>query len=101
MLAGSALSGHVALKWLSYLVDTTLLTAGLLLMHITQQHPGSHDWLSVKLVLLVVYIGLGIFALRRGRTRGQRAAYFIAALATYLFIISIALTHNPLGVFAR
>lgn len=70
-------------------------------MHITQQHPGSHNWLSVKLALLVIYIGLGIFALRRGRTQGQRAAYFVAALATYLFIISIALTHHPLGVFAR
>ncbi len=101
MLAGSGLSGHVALKWLSYLIDTTLLTAGLLLMQITQQYPGSHDWLSVKLVMLVVYIGLGFFALRRGRTRGQRAVYFVTALVTYLFIISIALTHHPLGVFAR
>lgn len=37
--------------------------------------------------MLPVYIVLGVFALRRGRTR---AAFLLAALAVYLFIISVA-----------
>jgi len=48
-------------------------------------------------LLLVVYIVLGVFALRRGRTRAVRATCFVAAAAVFLFIVSIARAHNPLG----
>lgn len=100
MLAGSDASNHPALKWLSYINDSILLTAGLLLMQITRQYPLTHHWLSVKLVLLVAYIALGILALRAGRSQGARAVCFVAALATYLFMISVARSHNPLGLLA-
>ncbi len=100
MLGGSAFSNHPALKWLSYINDSILLTAGLLLMQITRQYPVAQDWLSVKLGLLVAYIALGIFALRVGRTRAQRAGFFAAALAVYLFMFSVARSHQPLGIFS-
>jgi uncharacterized membrane protein SirB2 len=100
MLGGSAWSSHPALKWLSYINDSLLLTAGLLLMQITRQYPVAQDWLSVKLGLLLVYIALGIFALRAGRTRAQRAGFFAAALTVYLFMFSVARSHHPLGVFS-
>ena len=48
--------------------------------------------------LLVVYIALGVLALRRGRTLRARTVYFVAALLTYGFIVSVAITHHPLGV---
>lgn len=67
-------------------------------MQITRQTPVTHDWLTVKLSLLVVYIVLGIFALRRGRTLRTRAACFVAALMTYLFMFSIARAHHPMGI---
>lgn len=99
MLGSSALSNHVLLKWTSYINDSILLTAGLLLMQITRQYPVTHDWLSVKFGLLVLYIGLGVFALRAGRTRDQRGMFFVAALSIYLFMFSVARSHHPLGVF--
>ena len=98
MLAGSAHSGHPLLKWTSYINDSLLLTAGLLLMTITQQYPGAQAWLSVKLGLLVVYIVLGVFALRRGRTRRSRGMFFFAALGVYVLMISIAISHQPMGL---
>ena len=101
MLAGSVRVYHPALKYLSYLIDTTLLTSAVLLTLILHQYPFVQSWLTAKVLLLVVYIVLGVFALRRGRSRASRAAYFTAALAVYLFIVSIAIAHDPRGIFAR
>jgi uncharacterized membrane protein SirB2 len=101
MLAGSVRVYHPALKYLSYLIDTTLLTSAVLLTLILHQYPFVQSWLTAKVLLLVVYIVLGVFALRRGRSRVSRAAYFVAALAVFAFIVSIAIAHDPRGIFAR
>jgi len=84
---------------LSYAIDTTLLVAAVALTVIIGQYPFVNSWLTVKVVLLVVYIVLGVFALKRARTRSAKAWCLAGALATYLFIISVAISHNPLGVF--
>ena len=98
MLAGSRVANHAALRYLSYAIDTTLLTAALMLVTILHQYPFVQAWLTVKVLLLVVYIVLGVFALRRGPTRAIRAACFLAAVAVYLFIASVAHAHDPRGV---
>jgi len=97
MLAGSRLTNHAALRYASMAIDTTLLTAALMLATILHQYPFVHAWLTVKVLLLVAYIELGVFALRRGRTARLRATCFFAALAIYLFIVSVAWTHDPRG----
>ena len=84
---------------LSYAVDTTLLVSAIVLTVIVHQYPFVNGWLTVKVLLLIVYIVLGIFALKRARTRAGKAWFFAAALATFAFIISVAITHHPLGVF--
>lgn len=94
-----ALAHNPTLKRFSYANDSLLLITGLSLMVITQQYPITHDWLTVKLTLVLVYIALGIMALRKGRTPLVRRVFFVAALCVYLFIISIARSHHPLGVF--
>jgi uncharacterized membrane protein SirB2 len=99
MLYGSRYANHVALARLSYVIDTTLLAAAVLLVLTIHQYPFVRAWLTVKVLLLFVYIFLGIFALRRGKTRRSRAGFFLAALVVYGFIISVAVTHNPVGVF--
>lgn len=87
-------------RWLSYSIDTVLLTAALMLTTIVQQYPFADAWLTVKVVLLVVYIVLGSFALKRGRTRRERTLYWLAASAVFLFIVSVARAHDPLGIFS-
>ena len=87
-------------RYLSYTIDTTLLTAALMLMTIVHQFPFVHAWLTVKVVLLVVYIVLGSFALKRAKSRATRLGTFVAAIAVFLFILSVARAHDPLGVFA-
>ena len=97
MLARSPLANHAALRYLSYAIDTTLLTAALMLVTILHQYPFVQAWLTVKVFLLVVYIVLGVFALRRGRTRQVRAICYFAALFVYAYIIGVALAHDPRG----
>ncbi|HNR22644.1 MAG TPA: SirB2 family protein [Steroidobacteraceae bacterium] len=86
------------LRYLSYTIDTVLLTAALALTTIVRQYPYMHDWLTVKLLLLIVYIVLGSFALRRGATRGGRIVFWVAALVVLVMIISVARARHPLGL---
>jgi uncharacterized membrane protein SirB2 len=62
---------------------------------------GTRGWLWAKVIALLVYIGLGTIALKRGRTRGVRIAAFAGALATFAYIVSVAIAKSPLGVLAR
>ena len=97
VLGGVGIANHVAVKRLSYLIDTTLLLAAIALVVIIHQYPFVQAWLTVKVLLLVAYIALGVFALRRGRTRAVRATCFVAALAVFGFIVSVAVTMDPRG----
>jgi uncharacterized membrane protein SirB2 len=97
-LAGARWTMAAPLRFLSYFIDTVLLTAALMLVTILHQYPFVQAWLTVKVLLLVVYVVLGSFALKRGATRTVRLYCFLAALAVYLFIASVARAHDPLGV---
>ena len=87
------------LRWLSYTIDTSLLTAALMLLVVLQINPFTTAWLATKLILLVVYVVLGTLALKRAKGRGARLATYLAALAVFGFMYSVARAHHPLGVF--
>ena len=101
MLAGLPAANHVALRRISVAVDSLLLAAAIALTTIIHQYPFVQAWLTVKVILLVVYIVLGVFALRRGRTRAIRAGFFAAAMIVFLFIVTVARTHAPIGIFVN
>ena len=88
-------------RYLSYTIDTILLTAALMLLTILPGAMFANGWLTAKLVLVVVYVGLGTFALKRGRTPRMRTICFVAALLVFATIIGIALAHHPLGWLLR
>lgn len=86
-------------RYLSYTIDTILLTAALMLMTIVGQYPFVGSWLTIKVMLVILYIVLGFMALR-GKSARTRWASLGAAAVTYGFIITIARAHHPLGMFA-
>jgi uncharacterized membrane protein SirB2 len=86
-------------RYASYLIDTALLLAGVVLAVQLALSPLEH-WFGVKLVLLVVYIVLGSFALKRGRTPAIRAACYLLAITAYCWMIGVALRHDPLSWLA-
>ena len=71
-----------------------------MLMTVIRQYPFSTGWLTMKVALLVAYIVLGSYAIKRGRTKAMRVAAFAAALLVLAFLVSVARAHDPLGVFA-
>lgn len=91
---------QAAWRRLSVAIDTALLGAGISLWTLLQFNPLRDHWLGAKLVLLLVYVVLGSFALKRAPTAAARAACLAAALACVAFIGSIALRHHPLGWWA-
>jgi uncharacterized membrane protein SirB2 len=88
---------HRSLRWTSYVVDSILLGAAVLLSVIVRQYPFVDAWLTTKVLLLPVYIVLGTIALRRARTRAGRAIAFVAALLIFGYIVGVALAHDPAG----
>jgi uncharacterized membrane protein SirB2 len=100
MLRGSPQLSRRWVKVLPHAIDTLLLVSAIALTLMLHQYPLTHAWLSAKLVALLAYIGLGLVALRYGKTRGVRAAAWIGALAVFAYIVSVALRHDPLGFFA-
>ena len=98
VLAGARWAMAAPLRYLSYTIDTTLLTAALMLLTSLKLNPFVVPWLSVKLALLVVYVVLGSLALKRARSRRARAAFYVAALATFGFMYFVARAHHPLGL---
>lgn len=100
MIAGSPLLGSRVMRFVPMAVDTVLLATALMLTAVIHQYPFATGWLTMKAALLVVYIVLGSIALRRGRTRAVRTAAFVAALVTVGFLVTVALTHSPLGIFS-
>jgi uncharacterized membrane protein SirB2 len=84
-------------RFLSYGIDTVLLSAALMLLTILPHAMYANGWLAVKFLLVVVYIVLGTLALKRGRTARARNSSFIAAVGVYLAIVGIARSHDPMG----
>jgi uncharacterized membrane protein SirB2 len=75
--------------------DTVLLAAGVWLAFALRLAPSENTWLTAKLIALLVYIGLGMLALRFLRSKGQRVTAWIAALAVFGYMVAVAVSHNP------
>lgn len=101
MLADSPLSRTRVVKILPHVVDTGLLLSALALVFQLSPFPKDHAWLVAKVFGLILYIILGTYALRRGKTRAARALFWILAMVVFGWIVSVALTKNPWGFFAR
>lgn len=100
MLADSPYLSRRWVRVVPHVVDTVLLGSAIALALMSAQYPLQQDWLTAKVAGLLVYILCGSMALRRGKTKVQRAGYFIAALLVLAYIISVALARSPYGVFA-
>lgn len=83
----------------SYAIDTTLLTAALMLLTMLPASMFANGWLAMKIVLLCFYVVFGTLALKRARSPRQRAVFYVLALLAYAWMLTIARSHHPLGIF--
>jgi uncharacterized membrane protein SirB2 len=82
-----------------HVIDTVLLASAIAMVILLGQYPGTAGWLTAKVIGLVVYILLGTIALKRGKTLPVRITAFAGALATFAYVVSVALTRDPRGFF--
>ncbi len=82
-------------KVVPHVIDTAFLITGIWLVVVLQLNVAQQSWLIAKFIALILYIVFGAIALRRGKTMQIRAAAFIAAISTYLYIVGVALHKSP------
>jgi uncharacterized membrane protein SirB2 len=82
------------LRVLPHINDTVLLAAAIALSLYSHQYPLAQNWLTAKLLALLLYIGLGSMAFRPTRPRAQQAMAFVAALLTVAYIVAVAISRS-------
>jgi len=96
MWQDSAMLQKKWIKILPHLIDTLLLASALTMVFWSRQYPFVEAWLTAKVLALLLYIGLGTLALKRGKTKSIRIRTWIAALAVFSYILAVALTKQAL-----
>lgn len=94
-VAGSPMLRRRWVRVTPHIVDTLLLTFGVTLMILLRAWPHQTPWLAAKLLALLVYIGLGTMAIKRGTTPARRAGYALAAIMVFLYMVGVAVRHHP------
>ena len=93
---------HRWVRWGQHFNDSALLVAAITLALMSGQYPFVEPWLTVKIFGLIAYVILGSIALNTRRSLGLRWVAWLLALATFGYIVSVALSKNPtyfLGIF--
>ena len=86
-------------KIIPHVVDTLLLVSAIVLASQWGWAALQEPWLLAKIVALLVYIGLGMVALRLGRSKRVRVVAWLAAMFVFVYIVSVAVNKNPLAFF--
>ncbi len=95
MMAGSGLIHNRATKIAPHIIDTLFLVTGITLIFMLDLAPMQHAWLLAKFAGLLAYIGLGMVAMRFGRTPEIKMLAFVGAVAMFAYIVGVALTKSP------
>lgn len=94
---GSDLLSKRWVKILPHIIDTVLLTCGVILAAmIGPEQP----WILTKIVLLIAYIGVGTIAIKRGKTRKGRLIAAIISVLIFAYIVGVAITKDSASWFS-
>jgi uncharacterized membrane protein SirB2 len=87
-------------KWLPPVIDILLLAFGVWLVVLLRLDPLQVSWLGIKLLCVIGYIVAGVLAFRLRQPRWLKISLFTTAILLFGFIVSIAVLHDPRGIFA-
>jgi len=97
MAVDNSLLQHRVAKVLPHVVDALLLGSALALLFVLHLSPLTQPWLSAKIIALLLYIGLGMEALRFGQSKKIKVCAYLLALLTAGYMVSVAYSKSPLG----
>lgn len=86
------------LKVAPHFNDTVLLAAAIGMLILAGMNPFNIPWLSAKLVLLLVYIGLGTLCLRASAGSSRQIVLFALAAMVYASIVAVALSKKAVFI---
>ena len=92
MLRESSLLAQRWVRIVPHVVDTLLLTSALTMVIWSEQYPFVQNWLTAKVLALILYLGLGAIALKYGKRKSVRVCALALALIIFLYIASVAAT---------
>ncbi len=95
MMSGSRLLDHKLTRVLPHIIDTIFLVSGIYLVAQIGAGLLTEAWMLFKIAGLIVYIGLAVVALRRGRTAEIRVMAFVAAIAVFAYTYGVAVSASP------
>src|SRR5690606_41579279 len=90
-VTGSDKLQHRLVKTLPHVIDTVLLLAGITLAAMIGPN---QPWILAKIVALIAYIGVGTFAIRRGKTPKSRGLAALGAIVIFAYIVGVAVHHH-------
>ena len=107
-ITGFALRGYWALsdnplrqaplvRVLPHLVDTLLLASAIAMLGIWKVSPVDLPWVTAKVLALLLYIALGITAMRFATCKRYQRLAYVAALLTAIYIVTVARSHSAWG----
>jgi uncharacterized membrane protein SirB2 len=79
-----------------HIINTIMLLSGIVLAVHLGMKPGEHAWLMAKIIGLIVFIILGVGAFKVRHPLAQKILW-VDALVVFAYIVSVALTKNPMG----
>ena len=82
-------------KILPHIIDTVLLASAVFLAMTIQQNPLQDSWLTAKVAGLLLYIALGMVAIRFGKTRRTKIIAWVGAQFVFIYIVLVAVTKSP------
>ncbi len=90
MMTNSKMLHVKPVKILPHIIDTLLLGAAIYLVVVSHQYPFVVNWLTAKLLLLVVYIVAGTIAIKPGKTKKKKITAFLIAVVAIISMFAIA-----------
>jgi len=97
MMTDSPLLRARLTRILPHVVDSLLLVSA---VYLVSQLGSIPAWVWAKIGGLLVYIAFGMLALKAGRPLALRVMALAAAVVTFTWIVSVAITKVPAGFFA-
>jgi uncharacterized membrane protein SirB2 len=98
MFMNSAMLDKKWVKILPHIINTLMLLSGIGLAVFLHLSPGNQPWLLVKIIALVIYIIIGVAAFKVPNALARKVLW-IDALIVFAFIVSVAITKDPMGFF--
>lgn len=100
MLVDSSLLQAKPVRIIPHVVDSLLLLSALVMLFLSDWSVLTDSWLQVKLLALLIYIVLGMLALRFVKRKVFRLASWLLALLVFAYMVMVALYKTPLVLAA-